>query len=57
VAYQLKLPMAWGIHNVFHASLLLPYHETYYGSTWTVLSVLVVLSFCYGAIYSMMFCR
>jgi hypothetical protein len=28
VAYQLKLPMAWGIHDVFHASLLLPYHET-----------------------------
>jgi hypothetical protein len=27
VAYQLRLPMAWGIHNVFHASLLLPYHE------------------------------
>jgi hypothetical protein len=28
VAYQLRLPMAWGIHNVFHASLLSPYHET-----------------------------
>jgi hypothetical protein len=28
VAYQLKLPMAWGIHDVFHASLLSPYHET-----------------------------
>jgi hypothetical protein len=28
VAYQLKLPMAWGIHDVFHASLLLPYCET-----------------------------
>jgi hypothetical protein len=28
VAYQLKLPMAWGIHNVFHASLLSPYRET-----------------------------
>jgi hypothetical protein len=27
VAYQLKLPMAWGIHDVFHASLLLPYCE------------------------------
>jgi hypothetical protein len=25
VAYQLKLPMAWGIHDVFHASLLSPY--------------------------------
>jgi hypothetical protein len=28
VAYQLKLPMAWGIHDIFHASLLLPYCET-----------------------------
>jgi succinate dehydrogenase/fumarate reductase flavoprotein subunit len=28
VAYQLKLPVAWGIHDGFHASLLLPYHET-----------------------------
>jgi hypothetical protein len=28
VVYQLRLPMAWGIHNVFHASLLSPYHET-----------------------------
>jgi hypothetical protein len=28
VAYQLRLPMAWGIHNVFHALLLSPYHET-----------------------------
>jgi hypothetical protein len=28
VAYQLRLPVAWGIHDVFHASLLLPYHET-----------------------------
>jgi hypothetical protein len=28
VVYQLKLPVAWRIHNVFHASLLLPYHET-----------------------------
>jgi Chromo (CHRromatin Organisation MOdifier) domain len=28
VAYQLKIPVAWGIHNVFHASLLNPYHET-----------------------------
>jgi hypothetical protein len=28
VAYQLKLPMAWGIYNVFHASLLSPYRET-----------------------------
>jgi hypothetical protein len=28
VAYQLKLLAAWGIHDVFHASLLFPYHET-----------------------------
>jgi len=28
VAYQLALPLSWGIHNVFHASLLLPYKET-----------------------------
>jgi hypothetical protein len=25
VAYQLKLPVAWGIHDIFYASLLLPY--------------------------------
>jgi hypothetical protein len=28
VAYQLRLPTSWGIHNVFHASLLSPYYET-----------------------------
>src|SRR6267142_6381196 len=28
VAYQLALPVAWRIHDVFHASLLSPYHET-----------------------------
>jgi hypothetical protein len=28
VMYKLKLPVAWGIHNVFHTSLLSPYHET-----------------------------
>src|SRR5258708_3641083 len=28
VAYQLHLPIAWTIHNVFHVSLLSPYHET-----------------------------
>jgi len=28
VAYQLALPANWGIHDVFHASLLNPYHET-----------------------------
>jgi hypothetical protein len=27
VAYQLSLPMMWEIHDVFHSSLLLPYHE------------------------------
>src|SRR6266850_8092526 len=28
VAYQLALPIAWRIHDVFHASLLSPYHKT-----------------------------
>jgi len=28
VAYRLKLPDTWNIHNVFHASLLTPYKET-----------------------------
>jgi hypothetical protein len=28
VAYQLSLPMMWGIHDVFHVSLLSPYHKT-----------------------------
>src|SRR5258708_2755005 len=28
VAYQLCLPIAWNIHDVFHASLLSPYRET-----------------------------
>jgi hypothetical protein len=28
VVYQLRLPVAWGIHDVFHASLLSPYSET-----------------------------
>ena len=29
VAYQLALPRAWMIHNVFHSSLLTPYKETH----------------------------
>src|SRR6266545_7289786 len=28
VVYHLKLPRTWRIHDVFHASLLSPYHET-----------------------------
>jgi hypothetical protein len=28
VAYQLQLPDAWKVHNVFHASLLTAYHKT-----------------------------
>jgi chromodomain-containing protein len=28
VAFQLHIPMAWNIHDVFHASLLSPYHES-----------------------------
>ena len=28
VAYKIQLPMSWGIHNMFHASLLSPYQET-----------------------------
>jgi hypothetical protein len=28
VAFQLCIPMAWNIHNIFHASLLSPYHES-----------------------------
>ncbi len=28
IAYRLCLPVAWNIHNVFHPSLLLPYHKT-----------------------------
>jgi len=28
VVYQLELPPQWKVHNVFHASLLSPYHKT-----------------------------
>ncbi len=28
VVYRLELPPQWKVHNVFHASLLSPYHET-----------------------------
>jgi hypothetical protein len=27
VAYQLSLPLTWGIHDIFHSSLLSPYHK------------------------------
>jgi hypothetical protein len=41
VAYQLKLPAAWGIHDVFHALLLSSYHKTCYARTsriaWAVI--------------------
>ena len=36
VVYQLKLPAAWTIHDVFHASLLTPYRETIeHGTNYT----------------------
>jgi hypothetical protein len=28
IVFQLALPPQWCIHNVFHASLLMPYKET-----------------------------
>ncbi len=28
VTYQLDLPQNWLLYNVFHAMLLMPYHET-----------------------------
>ena len=28
ITYQLELPPQWKIHDVFHADLLTPYHET-----------------------------
>jgi hypothetical protein len=28
VVYRLELPTHWKIHNIFHSSLLTPYHET-----------------------------
>src|SRR5580698_4467773 len=27
INYRLKLPMQWGIHDVFHTDLLTPYHK------------------------------
>jgi len=34
--YQLELPAQWKVHNAFHGSLLLPYHETKeYGCNFT----------------------
>ena len=28
IAYKIQLPVSWGIHDMFHASLLSPYRET-----------------------------
>jgi chromodomain-containing protein len=28
VAFQLHIPAAWNIHDIFHVSLLSPYHES-----------------------------
>ena len=28
ITYQLELPLQWKIHDIFHADLLTPYHET-----------------------------
>ena len=28
IAYKVQLPASWGIHDMFHVSLLLPYHKT-----------------------------
>jgi hypothetical protein len=28
ISYQLKIPITWKIHDVFHASFLSPYRET-----------------------------
>ena len=34
--YQLELPLQWKIHDVFHADLLTPYHETeFHGPNFT----------------------
>ena len=36
VAYQLQLPTAWTIHDIFHMSLLTPYRETIeHGTNYT----------------------
>ena len=36
ITYQLKLPPQWKIHDVFHADLLTPYHETkFHGPNFT----------------------
>jgi hypothetical protein len=36
VVYQLNLLVTWGIHDVFHTSLLSPYHEmTQHGLNFT----------------------
>jgi len=39
VNYQLKLPMQWSIHDIFHIDLLTPYQETdLHGSNYTRLA-------------------
>ena len=43
VAYQLKLPNTWKVHNVFHAVLLKPYQENeVYGENFPTLPLEII---------------